>query len=176
VTLPVLGHQDARQVGVVGEEHPEEVEGLALHRLGPGIEREERVDDGVVVGPWTRMRTRSFFERLSRLTTTSKRSARRPRAAAPIEVLEVVDRAEVDAHLEAVVAKGAHQTRRTVLAAREAAPVAGQSVAGDDAWGGPCETGGHFGVPTLTATGTSGVQTFGLARRRGSGDPRCGAS
>src|ERR1019366_2394221 len=49
VALPLLGHQDPRQVRVISELHTEEIEGLALHGLGAGIEAEQRVDLGVHV-------------------------------------------------------------------------------------------------------------------------------
>ena len=50
VALPVLGHQDPRQVGVVGEDDAEHVERLALHRLGAGMDVEQRGQRRVVGG------------------------------------------------------------------------------------------------------------------------------
>ena len=59
VALPVLRHQDAGQVGVVGERDAEHVVHLALHRLGAGMDVEQRRQRRVVgSGTWTRTRMR----------------------------------------------------------------------------------------------------------------------
>jgi hypothetical protein len=50
VAIPVLGHEDAGEVGVIGERDAEHVVHLALHRLGAGIQVEQRGDGGVVGG------------------------------------------------------------------------------------------------------------------------------
>src|SRR5207244_3375215 len=50
VPFPIIGHQNPRQVGMAAEQDPEQVVGLPLHGLGAGIELEQRVDDGVVLG------------------------------------------------------------------------------------------------------------------------------
>src|SRR5947207_9993067 len=42
VALPVVGHQDAREVGVALEDDPEHVVDLALHRLAPGEQLKQR--------------------------------------------------------------------------------------------------------------------------------------
>ena len=48
VALPVLRHQDAGEVGVAVEHDAEHVEHLALHRLGAGVDVEQRRHRGVV--------------------------------------------------------------------------------------------------------------------------------
>ena len=41
MTLPVLGHQDPREIGMAGEADAEHVEGLALGGLDAGVETEQ---------------------------------------------------------------------------------------------------------------------------------------
>src|ERR671914_2993071 len=44
VPLPVVGHEQANEVGMPGEAHPEEVVDLPLRQLRPGEELEEALD------------------------------------------------------------------------------------------------------------------------------------
>ena len=50
VAVPVLGHEDAGEVGVAVEADAEHVEHLALQRLGAGVDVEQRRARRVVVG------------------------------------------------------------------------------------------------------------------------------
>ena len=79
VAFPILGHQDAGEVGMVAERDAEHVEHLSLHRLGARVEVEQRVDRRII-GRHLHAQTDAAGARLndSRLTTTSNRSAAMP--------------------------------------------------------------------------------------------------
>ena len=83
VPLPVLRHEDAGQVGMVGERDPEHVVHLALERLGAGVDVEQARHLGSASGTCTRRRTRRAGVEIDehRRRPRSAR-ARRPRAAA----------------------------------------------------------------------------------------------
>ena len=115
VTLPVVGHEDAGEIGVAGEDDAEHVVRLALHRLGAGVDVEQRRRaSGRFAGTWTRSRTRLRSASDSRLTTTSNRSGATAGGKPAMGVQQVVDTAEVDAHREAVfVRERAHEVEVT---------------------------------------------------------------
>ena len=131
VALPVLGHEDAREVGVVGERDAEHVEHLALHRLGAGVQVEQRRQ---------RRRRRRAPARgrgcagaaamSSRLTTTSKRSGATPSGSGRPGWVEVVDGREVDAHRVAVVGQRLDSVEVPLARRRGARPGRGSSVRG----------------------------------------------
>src|SRR3954470_21778629 len=50
MTLPILRHQDPREIGVVVEPDTHEVEHLALHRLGSGPQLEQRREQRSTLG------------------------------------------------------------------------------------------------------------------------------
>ena len=58
VAHPVLGHEDAGEVGVAVEADAEEVEHLALGRLGPGCTSNSDGATGSSPSTWSRTRTR----------------------------------------------------------------------------------------------------------------------
>ena len=79
VALPVLGHEDAGHVRVTGEHDAEQVVGLPLHGLDPGVAGRRGCGPSASdSGTCTRTRTRRAWLRESRLTTTSNRSAPTP--------------------------------------------------------------------------------------------------
>jgi hypothetical protein len=72
-------------------------------------------------------------------------------------MFKIVNPTEVHAHLEVVGLKGRNE-REVLLSRGITAQIRTVSLTGKDAWGGRGGKGDHFGVPILTATGTSGVQ------------------
>ena len=103
VALPVLGHEDPGQVGVAGEDDARTGRRpRAPWPRCPGRGRRGSGPTGSDSGTWTRTRTRRCGDSESRLTTTSNRSGATPSGSAPAGVAQVVDRADVDAHLEAL--------------------------------------------------------------------------
>ena len=80
VAVPVLGHEDAGEVGMAVERDAEQVEHLALHGLGARVAR--RTATGTVGSSAGHLHAQRGSARLRacdrRLTTTSKRSASTP--------------------------------------------------------------------------------------------------
>ena len=82
VAVPVVGHEDAREVGMAVEVDAEEVEGLALGEVRARVhagERRHRRIVGRAPAQMTRMRRLRACDR--KLATTSKRSSARRRRA-----------------------------------------------------------------------------------------------
>ena len=171
VTLPVLGHQDSRQVGVPVEEDAKEVEGFALGGLGTGVDVKQGVNARrLVAGLHAHAHALALGER-QEIGHDFEPRGRHALGQCTVEVFEVIHTTDVDAHLEAVRFQCVHQVD-VLLGGREECRVARESLLDEDGWGGQGRKGDHFGVPILTATGTSGVQ-IPPAASRWVGVPSC---
>src|SRR5664280_1158681 len=108
MALPILRQQDAGHVGVPGEDDAEQVVGLALHGLHSGVQLEEGGSHRVRFGNLQSDPHQLDLTQRQQIDHDLEPLGCHPFGQPPARVGQVVDAAEIGAHLEPAVAVGTH--------------------------------------------------------------------